>query len=716
MLHLSRVTSGNRASSNGRGATITTSDSPTNVTTFDAMVNHMRRPWYTSKASSTNSPAVSQHSDHGPPVRKRTSKPKVRTGCVNCKQRHLKCDERKPYCSRCEDYGILCQGYAATKVARRDRCPQKPPQRTILPRPGLFLSTSTPVHGIEEEQSNAVVTTALSLHRSPELIPSLNHQDGHYLDFFSREVVHHLSPHYPSRFWSNISLCEIPSNECILHAVLGIGACSRAIEEAARETCAQKGTDAPSTAILNARQSLWLHARGNRHHRAALAHYSKAIQTLRSKLRMHMDARTAMMATLLFIAFENMQGNYHVAGSLIRSGLKVLAHSLTGAATTERRLSFRGDNHPPFKLSTPDITSSTSSSSRSSSYSSPFSPSPRRVPAIPASFQLHSGYQDGEIAEMAQMYARHSITRLFMPFPHCRSAYHMLTETRGSMGKNSRLRVGMGFATMQEAQSVWDFYLPSLATFIQKCTWHNFNAAYEFDSRAARREQSDHEASLISFGAAFGHLQSTLCTNRREKANQFDGKQPWCTSGMVLLALQHAAVTIFTKCCLDPSDLMYDAHVEQFRDILSKCHDLAPGMVGQRRSPGGTAHLEDHNGHHVRQPLFFLNDAAILPILGFIACRCRDWVVRQEALCLIERFDWREGGWDSLLLSKGIRALLELEKTGGKSGGSVSSSARYAWTNVSNDSINGNLSLEFTRLLPEADGEYAKTEVKIHYI
>jgi hypothetical protein len=30
--------------------------------------------------------------------RKRASKPKVRTGCISCKLRHVKCDERKPAC------------------------------------------------------------------------------------------------------------------------------------------------------------------------------------------------------------------------------------------------------------------------------------------------------------------------------------------------------------------------------------------------------------------------------------------------------------------------------------------------------------------------------------------------------------------------------------------------------------------------------------------
>lgn len=45
------------------------------------------------------------------PVRKRASKPKVRTGCTTCKIRRVKCDETKPNCKRCTSTGRKCDGY-----------------------------------------------------------------------------------------------------------------------------------------------------------------------------------------------------------------------------------------------------------------------------------------------------------------------------------------------------------------------------------------------------------------------------------------------------------------------------------------------------------------------------------------------------------------------------------------------------------------------------
>ncbi|KPI38825.1 uncharacterized protein AB675_5919 [Cyphellophora attinorum] len=42
---------------------------------------------------------------------KKAKHPKVRSGCLTCKQRRLKCDEGKPSCARCGKSGRICAGY-----------------------------------------------------------------------------------------------------------------------------------------------------------------------------------------------------------------------------------------------------------------------------------------------------------------------------------------------------------------------------------------------------------------------------------------------------------------------------------------------------------------------------------------------------------------------------------------------------------------------------
>ncbi|KAK4151694.1 hypothetical protein C8A00DRAFT_35645 [Chaetomidium leptoderma] len=62
---------------------------------------------------------------------------KVRTGCLTCKKRKLKCDEAKPHCRRCSSTGRACEGY------HPDR--QSPPAAGTAihaSHSGLFTSTA----------------------------------------------------------------------------------------------------------------------------------------------------------------------------------------------------------------------------------------------------------------------------------------------------------------------------------------------------------------------------------------------------------------------------------------------------------------------------------------------------------------------------------------------------------------------------------------------
>ncbi|KAL2865972.1 Zn(II)2Cys6 transcription factor domain-containing protein [Aspergillus lucknowensis] len=45
----------------------------------------------------------------GPPFHSRRAHKKSRNGCIVCKQRRVKCDEQRPSCRRCENYGASCK-------------------------------------------------------------------------------------------------------------------------------------------------------------------------------------------------------------------------------------------------------------------------------------------------------------------------------------------------------------------------------------------------------------------------------------------------------------------------------------------------------------------------------------------------------------------------------------------------------------------------------
>lgn len=60
-------------------------------------------------------------------TRKRACTSKVRTGCITCKERRVKCDEVKPTCLRCAKAGQLCKGYTSLHREEQRRPPRPEP-------------------------------------------------------------------------------------------------------------------------------------------------------------------------------------------------------------------------------------------------------------------------------------------------------------------------------------------------------------------------------------------------------------------------------------------------------------------------------------------------------------------------------------------------------------------------------------------------------------
>lgn len=62
------------------------------------------------------------------------------TGCGTCRSRHVKCDESRPECQKCQQQGLTCLGYERQLIWAKDAlrdCPQDPDR--VFRRP-LFSS------------------------------------------------------------------------------------------------------------------------------------------------------------------------------------------------------------------------------------------------------------------------------------------------------------------------------------------------------------------------------------------------------------------------------------------------------------------------------------------------------------------------------------------------------------------------------------------------
>ncbi|KAL2282839.1 hypothetical protein FJTKL_10234 [Diaporthe vaccinii] len=225
-------------------------------------------------------------------TRKRACTSKVRTGCITCKERRVKCDEVKPTCLRCTRAGQMCKGYMPLLSKPRPRKPE-PVIRRLLPRQTV-------------SQSGGLAITA------GRALPSirLHGSDVLYFDFFRSEAVKELSGYLPSSFWSRIVLCETLTDSCIRHAILALGAAS--YPSVARN---QHLPWSPSN-----------DASFNAHGRAAICHHTKALALFREMMANGTDnfpSRSAFIVTPLLVAFTMLQSNTKAAETLL-SGLKAL--------------------------------------------------------------------------------------------------------------------------------------------------------------------------------------------------------------------------------------------------------------------------------------------------------------------------------------------------------------------------------------------------------
>ena len=113
---------------------------PSRLRVFVILVCCISHPTYTTSASASPSSAKPTHTANINAMDKR-----VRTGCITCRKRRIKCDEKKPSCARCEAANFVCEGYSAPRrvnsrsptASSSTRSPNRTPPRDETPFSGL---------------------------------------------------------------------------------------------------------------------------------------------------------------------------------------------------------------------------------------------------------------------------------------------------------------------------------------------------------------------------------------------------------------------------------------------------------------------------------------------------------------------------------------------------------------------------------------------------
>ncbi|KAF3389257.1 hypothetical protein F1880_004507 [Penicillium rolfsii] len=117
---------------------------------------------------------------------------------------------------------------------------------------------------------------------------------------------------------------------------------------------------------------------------------------------------------------------------------------------------------------------------------------------------------------------------------------------------------------------------------------------------------------------------------------------------LTLLEIWSEALCIILKVLTapPPRETRYDEYLPQFQNIVSLTKELLSSDASQTSLPKFSANM------------------GIIPPLFFCASKCRDWLVRQEALLLLRRWRRQEGIWSSGTTALILKRVIEIESNG----------------------------------------------------
>ncbi|KFY44075.1 hypothetical protein V494_01650 [Pseudogymnoascus sp. VKM F-4513 (FW-928)] len=497
----------------------------------------------------------------GTPVlpRQHVAKPKVRTGCVTCKSRRVKCDETKPHCFRCIKFGHKCNGY----LKNSDSAPKnqtKTPQLLPLEAPANFIS----------------------LDRQPELQRFRSMDEFRYFESYCNNTARHLAGYYDPVLWNRIILQASEAEACVRHAVIAIGA----LEMTWLRTGKSKSKEQRQGASGATSKQM---AASKERRVFALQQYSKAIRCLRETDNLATsDLRTTLVASILIICFETYHGNFELAGRQIYTAMQMLEIWTSKQAYTMS---------DPLKISSP-------------------------APDIIEDDLIHA-FIRLDLQAMSNNEDQYSMTEHF----RLKDAADAVVE---SLPKE--------FMNITEARNYFNIIARRVVHFGRL-----LEPAAPIPSAGQRPRLSHHDilAAHTSYVAEVEKWMSAfmpLFIRTRSPENQH------FLAGTTL-RLNYLA--IYTKLVhfLDKDESLFDNEIVNYREMVNLAKILLEG-----------------------DDSIFAFDLQIIWSMDIVAMKCRDPLLRREAIRLLISKPRREGVLDSLLTAKVHLWLVGIEEEGMRDG------------------------------------------------
>lgn len=576
--------------------------------------------------------------------RPRTSKPKVKTGCNNCKQRRIKCDEKRPACTQCVRSKKECKGYpppprprifeevaiaprpvtsniaviaSAPVAATSTIAPRRPtiaiatkPKRAVSPPQQRITPPLTPVNHPE-----STFTSSLMVHRPSVNLP-FNPQDGLYFQLFRERTAGELSGFFDSSFWTCSVLRECHSEEAIRHSVVALGALYKTLE---KMTESPPGSPSDNFDPVD-------HAR--LHWEVAFRNYDSALKAIRNQTSTDSSTqRTSLMATVLLACFDSFIGDHKQAIRQIQTGLGLLEQ-----LRAERRRAFLPRPEEPVEQDL--IQMFTRLAIQAKSYDMAFHfPQPFVIRLTPQNTDPTSPTSEGGSP----------VSTLQSPIPEC-------------------------FSSLVEARLAWDALCEKMLRFTE--------TMFQYTSSTSPMGVLPRQ--LQQFGVGFKN-EIASWDNAFEpilNSRNAPGKSSQEKAAISVLKMFQIMGQILFLMTFSDNESSFDMFLPHFKKIVSLAEEVVgdeerEAMAKRCPNPQFCQHQSGHpdifgggewTAKHIKPS--FSADLGIVPPLYLVATKCRDSTIRRQAIQLLMSSARREGMWDSELIARIGMWIMAIEEEG----------------------------------------------------
>ncbi|KAH6711588.1 hypothetical protein BKA61DRAFT_578030 [Leptodontidium sp. MPI-SDFR-AT-0119] len=554
---------------------------------------------------------------------------KVKTGCITCRKRRVKCDETRPSCLRCLKYGTQCSGYPAG----RRRAPSS-----------AYGSFATQARALVPKDESKIITTQILIQPDTPLFETdLEH---HYFELFVDRIAGEICPYFNSEDWSRMILQACTAESSIRHVAGAIGALAKwyEIQHAGQSIAGQQRLD-PDQAFSpgSSSGSNGLERRGASdsvreqliqeslmHQRQAFVLYDKALKKMQGDIATgNQSKRTTLIICIIITCLEAISGRHEIAAGQVYGGLKLIQEW-----KAEQK---EADKHPQgFSSPAPDVVDDflvQTFGRMEIQAMSVFDPRPVEV------HQVLKSEGKEVVQQMPSVFSSIAQARVYLDLINRRLMhFNMSIHDRRTCLPGSKPDP----PTMKPVP--WTAADGSSPKPIPWIDGKNPEGSPAYDAALL-----DEQTSLNNELAAWTSTFKPLLT--------FSLAMGWQEAISALtLTISTIASQISLRAAFFTNELSFDVFLPEFRQIVDQAAILLetqrahnPAAARSQSTSGSGSPSSHHNSDTSKGPMMrFAFDIGVIPPLYLVMIKCRDRRLRRQALHLLKEYPRREGVWDSV--------------------------------------------------------------------